>query len=91
MEMLIFLKYLTVLSFLFTIISVVLMNWRTWFGIVAIVCFLTFITSLVVRGNTASQHLEEIGCEYIGSGKKGMPHTPPKKYYTCPDGIIRVN
>ncbi len=55
---------------------------------VAVLLFIIFIVSAGIRSRLVFNNIEELGCVYIGSGKKGVPHSSPTKYYKCPNGVI---
>jgi hypothetical protein len=85
------LSTIIMVAFLLTIVSITLsivFNSKL-IGIFALISFITFLGSAMYRGHVVSQSLEELGCVYFGSGQKGMPHSTPRKYYKCPDGIVR--
>ena len=89
MELIKIYQYITVTAFFSCLLCICLSVWRRWFGVVAIICFVVFISSALMRDKTVAANLDELGCEYIGSVKKGVPHSSPTRYYKSPNGVIR--
>ena len=90
METIKILHAVVIASFVLSLICVPLaLFWRGWVGVIGVIFFIVFISTASMRDKEISKHLDDLGCEYIGSGKKAQPHISPTKYYKCPDGIIR--
>lgn len=84
--------YLCIASFLFALLYLFLAHSVSdWFYLFFVLFFVAFLVFAILRDKEINQNLDSLGCEYIGSGKKGMPHVPARKFYMCPDGIVRSN
>jgi hypothetical protein len=82
---------LGILGFLGVLVCIALGMWRKGFLVLVPVCFFVFAVSATMRDRIIAENLDTLGCTYIGSGEKQQPHVSPKRFYKCPDGIIRSN
>lgn len=60
-----------------------------WFIPVGMLCLVVVIVSAIFRADAIKADLDEGGRIYIGRDQKSLPHVPPRRFYRCPDHLIK--